>query len=147
MTCVEFGDVASFLPDEVLRYGQKFATIKLFMCNLKNCFLTGMQSPQNTKLFWKNRVCGNTSCLPLYGSKDPGFVGRKYSTIRSKLLKHKQIFTKKEKKNMIVIKKKMKHCYCGAWGEIWKSGEKEDKESSRSYEAVVLTKKRNLLTN
>ena len=36
----------------------------------------------------------------------------------------------------------MKHCYCGAWGEIWKSGEKEDKESSRSYEAVVLTKKK-----
>ena len=36
----------------------------------------------------------------------------------------------------------MEHCYCGAWGEIWKSGEKEDKESSRSYEAVVLTKKK-----
>ena len=38
----------------------------------------------------------------------------------------------------------MKHCYCGAWGEIWKSGEKEDKESSRSYEAVVLTKKKEI---
>ena len=30
MTCVEFGDVASFLPDDVQRHGRKFA-INVFL--------------------------------------------------------------------------------------------------------------------
>ena len=54
LTCVEFGDVVSFLPDEVLRYGRKFAIID-YSVSLKKCFLPGMQSPQRIKLFLRER--------------------------------------------------------------------------------------------
>ena len=68
VTCVEFGDVASFLPDEVLRYGWKFAIhvllfIKTFLAwhakstNKPAILIDSCQNNDSENLHLKKIVC------------------------------------------------------------------------------------------